>query len=93
MLPLCRIADKNNGGGVVLTGAATVFADFRPVAFVGSTISDHPPYGPPHPPHAAAVITSGNPTVMVEFRPVARVSSTNSCGHTMADGSLTVRTL
>lgn len=93
MLPVSRIADQNNGGGVVISGAATVFCEFRPVAFVGSSISDHPPYGPPHPPHAAAVITSGNPTVMVEFRPIARVSSTNSCGHTMAAGALTVNTL
>lgn len=89
---MCRIGDQNQGGGVVMSGAATVFSEFRPVAFVGSSISEHAPWDRySHPPHVSSVITSGSATVFAEFRPIARVGSMNSCGHSMSQGAVTVR--
>jgi len=91
MFPICRIGDQNQMGGAILEGAATVMVEFRPVAFVGSKISEHAPWDQnSHPPHINAVVTSGSATVFAEFRPVARVGSQNSCGHSMTQGAPTV---
>lgn len=91
MFPICRIGDSNEMGGVIMDGAKTVLAQFQPVAFIGSKLSEHAPWDQnTHPPHINAVVTSGAATVFVEFRPVARVGSTNSCGHTMTQGAPTI---
>jgi uncharacterized Zn-binding protein involved in type VI secretion len=90
MFPICRIGDQNQMGGVIIDGSATVFAEFQPVGFIGSHLSEHAPWGNPHPPHASAVITDGSATVFADFRPVARLGSMNSCGHSMIQGAPTV---
>jgi len=50
-------------------------------------MTPHAPFGPPHPPHAAATTTEGSPTVFAEGSPVLRVGSGNSCGHSIVEGS------
>lgn len=101
MMPICRIGDSNNMGGVCIgdnpqgsatsVAASTVFASFRPVAKIGFTMSPHAPWDQnSHPPHEAAVISSGAATVFADFRPVAMVGSMNSCGHSMNQGDPTV---
>ena len=91
MFPICRIGDSNQEGGVIMDGSTTVFAEFQPVGFIGSKLSEHGPWDQySHPPHVSAVVTSGSATVFADFRPVARVGSMNSCGHSMTQGAKTI---
>jgi uncharacterized Zn-binding protein involved in type VI secretion len=87
MTGISRQGDKNNVGGKIIRGAATVFVNGLPVGLHVSKITPHAPWGRPHPPHAAAVTTDGSPTVFCEGAPVLRIGSGNSCGHKIADGS------
>jgi uncharacterized Zn-binding protein involved in type VI secretion len=79
-----RMGDINSAGGAVIgSTAGTVFVNGQLCAVIGSLISSHEPYGPPHPPHEAATITTGNNTVIVEGQPIAIQGSNNTCGHVM----------
>ena len=70
-----------------MRGAGTVFVNGLPIGLHVSQISPHAPWRKPHPPHAAATTTSGSPTVFAEGSPVLRIGSTNSCGHSIVQGS------
>ena len=83
MAKLSRKGDTNSAGGKILRGASTVFANGLPVGLHVSDISKHPGGGK----HNAAKTTSGSPTVFVEGVPVLRVGSSNSCGHSINQGS------
>lgn len=88
MPAVVRKDDQNNAGGLATSMVIpSVLINDKPCAVVGTIISSHSPFGPPHPPHEAAVITVGNSTVLVEGKPIAYVGSPNSCGHSMATGS------
>lgn len=83
-----RQGDQNNAGGQAVGNLAnTVLVNGRPCAVVGTVISSHAPFGPPHPPHEAPVITSGVSNVIVEGKIIAVIGSANSCGHVMATAS------
>jgi uncharacterized Zn-binding protein involved in type VI secretion len=88
MAKISRVGDTNQEGGAIQRGAGTVFANGKQVGLKGSQLSAHAPYGKrAHPPHASATVTAGSPTVFAEGTPVARVGSSNSCGHSMVQGS------
>jgi uncharacterized Zn-binding protein involved in type VI secretion len=82
---LSRKGDKNTTGGVLQTGASTVFCNNKPVALHPCKIT---PHSPPKPSiHKNAVTTDGSPTVFAENKPVVRVDSKNNCGHKIVQGS------
>ena len=87
MPKLSRVGDKNQEGGAIIRGAGTVFANGIKVGQLGNQITPHAPYGPPHPPHAAATVTSASDTVFDDGIKVAKVGSSNSCGHSIVEGS------
>ena len=88
MAGLSRKGDTNSEGGAIMRGAGTVFCNGIPVGLHVSTITPHAPWGKKsHPPHAAATTTSASPTVFAEGDPVLRIGSTNSCGHSIVQGS------
>ena len=87
MAKLSRKGDTNQVGGAIMRGAGTVFANGVPVGLHVSQITPHAPWGPPHPPHQAAMTTNGSPTVFAEGVPVLKVGSGNSCGHSIVQGS------
>jgi uncharacterized Zn-binding protein involved in type VI secretion len=88
MAGLSRLGDTNSEGGSILRGAGTVFCNGIPVGLHVSSISPHAPWHKKvHPPHKAAVTTSASPTVFAEGNQVLRIGSSNSCGHTIIQGS------
>jgi len=87
MPQLCRVGDTNEEKGAIIGGAPTVFANGIRVGQVGNTLTPHAPWGKRHGPHDKATVTSGSPTVFADGIQVARVTSTNSCGHSMVQGS------
>ncbi len=87
MAKLSRVGDTNQTGGAIMRGAGTVFANGKNVGQKGNQLTPHAPYGRAHPPHASATVTEGSPTVFADGIPVARVGSSNSCGHSMVQGS------
>jgi uncharacterized Zn-binding protein involved in type VI secretion len=87
MAKLSRVGDKNQAGGAIMAGAGTVFANGKNVGQLGNQITAHAPYGRPHPPHAAATVTSASDTVFANGKKVAKVGSSNSCGHSIVEGS------
>jgi len=88
MPQLCRVGDQNEAGGAIIGGASTVFANGIKVGQVGNQLTPHSPWGKkPHPPHDKATVTSGSSTVFADGIQVARISSSNSCGHSMSQGS------
>lgn len=91
MPKISRKGDKNTTDGKIIRGAATVFADGKPVGLHVSPITPHEPYGKkPHPPHKDAKTTEGSLNVFAENEKVLFVGATNSCGHTIVEGSDTV---
>jgi uncharacterized Zn-binding protein involved in type VI secretion len=71
--------------GPIITAAATVIAEGRPLATVGSLVAPHGnPYNPNapgfNPPCATATVIVGVPNIMVEGRPLAPLQSPCSCG-------------
>lgn len=86
--PLSRVGDMNQAGGKILRGAKTVFATYLPVGIQPSPISPHPPFDHLH--SVATTLPINAPTVFVEGFPVIRVGTLCSCGHPIAQGSLTV---
>jgi uncharacterized Zn-binding protein involved in type VI secretion len=90
MPAIARVGDANQVGGVILRGAGTVMVEGKPAGLHPSRISDHAPYGDPHPPHAAAYTTNGATTIFIEGSPVLLVGSGETCGHSTVQGALTV---
>lgn len=87
MAKISRVGDKNQEGGEITGGASTVFANGKKVGQLDNKISEHAPYGRPHPPHIAATVTSASNTVFANGKPVAKEGSANSCGHSIVEGS------
>lgn len=87
MAKLSRLGDRNEAGGQIMRGAATVYANNIKVGLHISQLSPHHPWGKPHPPHRSASTTDGSPTVFSENCPVLRVGSGNTCGHRISEGS------
>lgn len=88
MAGVSRKGDANTEGGTIMRGAATVFVNNLPVGLHVSQITSHAPWGrKPHPPHNAATTTSASPTVFAEGDPILRIGSSNSCGHSIVQGS------
>ena len=87
MPAVSRVGDKNQAGGAIMVGASSVMVDGIPVGLVGDQITPHAPWGRPHPPHDAARVTSGSSTVFIEGKAVAIIGSSNSCGHSIVEGS------
>ena len=81
--PLSRLGDKNQAGGAIMRGAATVVCNSIPVGLHVSKITPHP-YGSIH---QSAVTTTASPDVICEGAPVLRITSGNSCGHSIVEGS------
>lgn len=83
-----RLGDADTSDGSIASATIdSVLINGQPAAVVGSIDSAHAPYGPPHPPHAAASVVAGSNTVLVENIPLARVGDPLSCGHSIGDGS------
>ena len=82
MPKLSRKGDKDSGGGKIVRGASTVFANG---IAVGLHVSDITPHGSG--PHKSAKTTSASSTVFAEGVAVLKVGSGNSCGHPITDGS------
>lgn len=88
MAGVSRKGDANSEGGAILRGASTVFVNGIPVGLHVSQISPHAPWKKKsHPPHKNATTTSASPTVFAEGSQVLRIGSTNSCGHSIVQGS------
>jgi uncharacterized Zn-binding protein involved in type VI secretion len=87
MPSVSRGGDINTEGGSIIPGSSTVYVNGILVGLLGDTVTAHSPYGPPHPPHAAATIVSSSGTVFADGVLVAWVGSDNSCGHTIITGS------
>lgn len=87
MAKISRVGDTNQAGGAITGGAGTVFANGKNVGQLGNKLTPHAPWGRAHPPHSAATVTSGSPTVFANGVAVAKVGSSNSCGHSMVQGS------
>jgi uncharacterized Zn-binding protein involved in type VI secretion len=87
MAGISRVGDKNQGNGAITDGADSVLANGKPVGLTGSKLSEHAPYGRQHGPHIAATVTAGASSVFAEGKPVAMIGSSNSCGHSMVEGS------
>jgi len=83
MAALSRKGDQNNGGGKIVKGASTVFANGIPVGLHVSDITPHPGGGT----HNSAKTTEGSPTVFAEGVAVLRVGSGDTCGHSINQGS------
>lgn len=84
MAKLSRKGDKNTTGGMIKTGASTVFANGIAVGLHMSEITPHAPFSSPH---KTAKTTDGSPTVFCEGKPVLRTGSGNTCGHKIIQGS------
>ena len=82
MAKLSRKGDKDSGGGKIVRGASTVFANG---IAVGLHVSDITPNGSG--PHISAKTTSASSTVIAEGVAVIKVGSGNSCCHPITDGS------
>jgi len=80
MAGLARIGDYC-GGGVITTGAGSVFINSLPAAQIGSFVSGH------HDKHYAQTIVTGSPSILIESIPAAQVNSLASCGHVVSVGS------
>ena len=88
MAALSRKGDANQEGGQIIRGAGTVFANGIAVGLHVSQITPHAPWSrKSHPPHKAATTTSASPTVFAEGDPILRIGSSNSCGHSIVQGS------
>ena len=86
-----RQGDSNSAGGVATGGVASVRVNGQPVVVNGTSVSAHAPWGPPHPPHAAASTTSGSATVRAAGVPINTTGNPDTCGHARSGGSPDVR--
>jgi uncharacterized Zn-binding protein involved in type VI secretion len=87
---IARFGDVNAVGGSIVRSAATVMIEGKPAGLHPSTITDHAPYGTPHPPHASATTVTSAITVMADGSPVLLIGSSTTCGHSIVTGALTV---
>jgi uncharacterized Zn-binding protein involved in type VI secretion len=83
-----RLGDINSAKGRILRGAKSVFVSGLPAGLNISPITPHLPFNGPH---KASFTVTGSPTVFCENAPLLRVGSYTSCGHSIVQGSLTVR--
>ncbi len=86
-----RQGDSNSAGGAATSGVASVRVNGNPVCVDGTSVAAHQPWGPPHPPHAAASTAGGGSTVRAGGIPINRTGDTDTCGHARAGGSPDVR--
>lgn len=86
-----RQGDLNSAGGAATGGVASVRANGRPVVVNGTGVSAHAPWGPPHPPHAAASTTGGSGSVRANGNPINTTGNPDTCGHSRLGGSADVR--
>lgn len=86
---VCRVGDKNEVGGVILTGDPQVLVNNRPIAVIGASVTPHPCCGAQGcpPVHCSAKTTSTNYKVLVGGKPVVTFGSSDTCGHTRMNGS------
>ena len=77
-----RVGDPDTGGGIVTSGASTVFANGMPVALPGMPVTGHGDGA-----HAGPVTVGGSGTVKADGQPVIYVGCADSCGHSRATGS------
>lgn len=82
MAKLSRQGDQDQKGGKIARGANSVFANGKPV---GLHVSDITPHGKGK--HKKAKTTEGSPTVFAEGVPVLRTGSSETCGHSIVQGS------
>lgn len=82
MAKLSRQGDQDQKGGKIVRGANSVFANGKPV---GLHVSDITPHGKSK--HKKAKTTEGSPTVFAEGLPVLRTGSSETCGHSIVQGS------
>lgn len=83
MPQLSRKGDANAGGGKIVRGSGTVFANGLPVGLHVSDITSHPDGDK----HKNSKTTEGSPTVYADGVQVLRVSSGTTCGHNITEGS------
>lgn len=86
-----RNGDVNSAGGAVSGGVASVRINGKPVTVNGTLVLPHAPFGPPHPPHAAATTTSGVGSVKAGGIPINVTGNPDTCGHPRVGGSPDVR--
>ena len=86
-----RVGDSNSAGGQATGGVVSVRVNGRPIIVAGNSVTPHAPWGPPHPPHAAATVKGGSATVRAGGKPVIRTGDTDTCGHPRSGGSSDVR--
>lgn len=67
--------------GQLVSGAESVIVNGDPIVRLGDLVQSHAPWGPPHPPHAAATMVSASSTVYAEGKLVCRAGDIASCGH------------
>lgn len=72
--------DRDRAGGIIITGATTVFVNNQPVAVVSSVIGTAPNRGD-------VIVTSTSPTVFAENRNVAPIGSVTARGFAVSSGS------
>lgn len=80
MSNIARVGDV--AGGVILTGASSVFINGVPVARLGEVIQSHGDS-----PHNSAVIVTSSSKVFSEGIGVARVGDVASCSDSITSGS------
>lgn len=83
MAKLSRQGDSTAGGGKIVRGSSTVFANGKPVGLHQSSISPHPSGSK----HKNSKTTGGSPSVFADGVPVLRVGSSTSCGHAVNQGA------
>jgi uncharacterized Zn-binding protein involved in type VI secretion len=83
-----RIGDINSAGGKILRGAKSVFISGLPAGLHVSPVTPHLPFNGPH---KASFTVTGSLSVFCEKAPLLRVGSQTTCGHSIVQGSLTVR--
>jgi uncharacterized Zn-binding protein involved in type VI secretion len=81
--PFIVVGDRTSHGGVVVSGAQTIFADDKPIARVGDSVTCPLPGCP-----GSHVIISGDQSVIMEGQPVARDGDKTDCGATLISSQM-----
>lgn len=81
-LPISRVGDITDHGGIIVTGSGDSTSEGRPIARVGDIgycpLPDHP---------SIFIIVTGCTTATTDGRATARVGSACSCGATVVTGA------
>lgn len=80
-MPGAARKSQDTAVGTIVSGAESVIVNGTAVARQGDSIASHAPWGPPHPPHAAAVMVGCSGSVYAEGKRVSRKGDAASCGH------------